>query len=125
MNNKFAFVHVNKESIKNTFQKYIKSNWVSEIFKVWLLLFVFFLLLLFYLYNWNLASTRWYFLRKAIEQKHIASFNLDIYNTQKLELKQKNWDYLQDMKYNENVVKINTNIVYINIDDWRNIFASK
>jgi len=112
--NKFAFVPQKKQEYsKSRFGKYIKTNWLSDIIKIWWLFFVLSFIIVIYLYYVTLASTRGYFLRKANQEHKKIEFQYEILKTDLLNYKQNNREKMHNKRINNEVVKIQTEIVSI------------
>lgn len=78
-------------------QKIKKNDQIWDFFKVWWLAFLLLFFILSYLYFVNLASTRGYFLRQAMQKYTSISFQQEIVKTDILKIKQANWEKMKTM----------------------------
>lgn len=76
-------------------QKIKKNDQIWDIFKVWGLAMLLLFCVLSYLYFINLASTRGYFLRQAMQKHTSISFQQEIVKTEILKIKQFNWENMK------------------------------
>lgn len=112
--NRFAFVSKNEQKNYNTWlQRYFKNHGMLDLFKVSILFIVFLFIVFVYLYYVNLASTRWYFLRKANENYKAVNFEFEIIKTKLIARKEENWNQLHAGNYRNEVINLKTEIVYI------------
>jgi len=118
----FAFVsqkEYRQQKMQNFFSKYLKTYWTSSFLKISFLFLSLFFVVFVYLYNVNIASTSWYFLRQANREYESVVFKYEILKSQYLDKKQENWEQLYDKKYWGKVVDIITEVVYI--PDWADL----
>lgn len=85
-----------------------------DMIKIWGLLLVLFFCLVIYLRYVSLSSTHGYFLRQENQKLNNISFQYEIYKTQILDQRQKNWETINSSKSSRrDVVTVNAQIVTI------------
>ncbi len=105
--NIFAYVHQSKKWIKkNRLHKYIQHNGIVDIIKIWILVLTLLFVIVIYLYYVTLASTRWYFLRKANQENKKIQFEYEILKTDLLEYKQKNRENIHNNRHPNKIIRI-------------------
>lgn len=112
----FAFSPSN--SLKNGYEsiliKYRNQDVFMDMIKIWWLLLVLFFCLVIYLRYVSLSSTHGYFLRQENQKLNNVSFQYEIYKTQILDQRQKNWETINSTKSSRrDVVTVNAQIVTI------------
>lgn len=112
----FAFSPSN--SIKNGYEniliRYRNQDAFMDMIKIWALIFVLCFCLFIYLRYVSLSSTRWYFLRQENQKLNNISFQQEIYKTQILDQRQKNWLRVNSTKSQKReVISVNAQIVTI------------
>ncbi len=112
----FAFFPSN--SLKNGYEsvliKYRNQDAFMDLLKIWSLLFVLLFCMFIYLRYVSLSSTHGYFLRKENQNLNNVSFQYEIYKTQILDQRQKNWEKINSTKSaKREVVTVNAQIVTI------------
>lgn len=86
---------------------------MMDFLKVSILVFVWFFVLFIFFYYVNLASTRGYFLRQANQDHNAVNFQFEILKTELLTCKQKNWEKVHTKRYQNDVVSVETEVVYV------------
>lgn len=112
----FAFSPTNslKNGYENILIKYRNQDAFLDMLKIWSLLFVFLFCLFIYLRYVSLSSTYWYFLRKENQNLSNVSFQYEIYKTQILDQRQKNWTIVNSTRSQKrDVITVNAQIVTI------------
>lgn len=112
----FAFFPSN--SLKNGYEsvliKYRNQDAFMDLLKIWSLIFVLLFCMFIYLRYVSLSSTHGYFLRKENQNLNNVSFQYEIYKTQILDQRQKNWEKINSTKSaKREVVTVNAQIVTI------------
>ena len=88
------------------FDKYTKQIGIWDLLKISFLVVLIFVAFFVYLYYVNLASTRWYFLRKEDQNLDNLSFKNDILTTQVLQFQKNNRDELHEANNNIDRIQI-------------------
>ena len=105
-------------SLKNWYEsvliKYRNQDIFMDMIKIWGLLLVLFFCLVIYLRYVSLSSTHGYFLRQENQKLNNVSFQYEIFKTQILDQRQKNWETINSSKSSRrDVVTVNAQIVTI------------
>lgn len=112
----FAFSPTNslKNGYENILIKYRNQDAFMDMIKIWSLIFVFLFCLFIYLRYVSLSSTYGYFLRKENQNLSNVSFQYEIYKTQILDQRQKNWGTINDTRSQKrDVITVNAQIVTV------------
>lgn len=112
----FAFFPSNslKNGYENVLIKYRNQDAFMDLLKIWSLIFVLLFCMFIYLRYVSLSSTHGYFLRKENQNLNNVSFQYEIYKTQILDQRQKNWEKINSTKSaKREVVTVNAQIVTI------------
>ncbi|AHB41837.1 hypothetical protein P148_SR1C00001G1059 [candidate division SR1 bacterium RAAC1_SR1_1] len=112
----FAFSPTNslKNGYENILIKYRNQDAFLDMLKIGSLLFVFLFCLFIYLRYVSLSSTYGYFLRKENQNLSNVSFQYEIYKTQILDQRQKNWTIVNSTRSQKrDVITVNAQIVTI------------
>ncbi len=112
----FAFVPTNslKKGYENLLLKYRNQDAFMDLLKIWFLGAVMFLSLFVYLRFVSLSSTHGYFLRQENQNLNNIAFQQEVFKTQLLEQKQKNWTNLNSSRsIKKTVVTVDTQIVNV------------
>lgn len=112
----FAFLPTNslKNGYENILIKYRNQDAFMDLIKIGGLLFVLLFCLFIYLRYVSLSSTYGYFLRQENQKLNNVSFQYEIYKTQILDQRQKNWENVNNTKSTKReVVTVNAQIVTI------------
>lgn len=112
----FAFSPSN--SLKNWYEsvliRYRNQDAFMDMIKIAGLIIVFLFCLFIYLRYVSLSSTHWYFLRQENQNLNNVSFQYEIFKTQILDQRQKNWANINSTKsLKRDVVTVNAQIVTI------------
>ncbi len=112
---KFAFISTN--SIKQYYDfllnKEKANKYVVDLVKIFWIIFFVILCLFFYFRYVSLASTEWYFLRKANNNLSSLNFEYEIIKTEILEKNQQNWANMYWNNRTKTIVEVSPELVQV------------